>query len=146
MRGITTTIDLIKYSKKLKMEEPFICNKDKLRYAPADANNIIINLADFPNGSHWTCFRVIKDSVGKLIFYFDSFGVIYPKAVMAYAKKHGVRRIYYNRHAYQNIRSGYCGSYCLLFLKLCEVSPDPYKEFASRMKNHQIAPRQGLRA
>ena len=63
-------------------------------------------------GTHWTCF-IVKDNKS---FYFDSFGGQPDKCLLKHLKK---SRIYYN-YKIPDIKSQFCGSYCLYFVYLID--------------------------
>jgi len=74
--------------------------------------NYIINLQNHDeSGSHWTCFLKFKNN----IYYYDSFGVIFPQNQYDIFIKN-VDNIYYNVSDDQNIDSTSCGWWCIAFL------------------------------
>jgi len=74
--------------------------------------NYIINLQNHDeSGSHWCTF--IKDKNN--IYYYDSFGVIFPQNQYDIFIKN-VDNIYYNVSDDQNIDSTSCGWWCIAFL------------------------------
>jgi len=76
--------------------------------------NYILNLG---NNSHWVGLACLDNS----IYYFDSFGVPPPIRIMDLIKKLVCKTskpigYHYNTIQIQNLQSGYCGLYSLLFL------------------------------
>ena len=81
----------------VKMHIPLECVsfKDELPSKLKYNRGYIINMEDqldaegLPNdGSHWTCFQIVKDIDGKVMpIYFDSFGVGPPRAVSEAVEK-----------------------------------------------------------
>ena len=71
--------------------------------------------ASLQPGEHWIAVM----TVGKVVYYFDSFGRhpgIYPR--LADKFKLQARNVFYNRHLFQNLSSTACGDYCVLFALL----------------------------
>jgi len=66
--------------------------------------NIIINLADDGEGTHWVCLVRRNNK----FFYFDSFGVSPPEIVRKYCKKN----LACNTYICQNLNSQMCGWFC----------------------------------
>lgn len=103
-----------------------IFSKDELPSRPKDGN-YIINLedSDAGNGTHWTAFTIIDN---KYACYFDSFGFMPPKEVLKYLlsyKPYG-----YNNRQIQDVKSDYCGYYCIAFLKTMQTpTKEPYERF-----------------
>ena len=71
-----------------------------------------------PNqGSHWTCFEIVKDNDGKIQpIYFDSFGVGPPLAVSDAVFAFCGRKLPHCEKDIQSIMSSCCGWFCLAFL------------------------------
>lgn len=71
----------------------------------------IVNLEDHDagGGTHWCCF-VITD---KSIVYFDPFGINAPSQLQHWFNKPYI----WNSKQIQDVSRGYCGLYCVLFLK-----------------------------
>lgn len=76
--------------------------KDLLKYPFLDGS-YILNLGN----KHWTCLFV-KNSKG---FYYDSYGVIYPKEVKIFCPN-----VIYSNDNMQSLNSVLCGYFCLYFL------------------------------
>lgn len=74
-----------------------------LKYYDFDDGSYILNLGN----KHWTSL-FIKDGHG---FYFDSYGVIYPREVKIFCNN-----IIYSDDTIQSLNSILCGYYCLYFL------------------------------
>jgi len=73
----------------------------------------IINL----NNEHWTALYMEHDT----IIYHDSFGVVPPMKIIHLMQVYSNQmksklKYYYNTIDIQNIHSGFCGLYCILFL------------------------------
>jgi len=112
--GFTTNTQLTTYCKKLKINLIGVFNKDEL---PNNQMNgfYIVNMQshkDFKpniiNGTHWVCFNLDDDN----LYYFDPFGVIYPKEIRTFSQN---RNIHYNTKQIEPLDSESCGYYCLLF-------------------------------
>ena len=65
-------------------------------------------------GSHWTCF-IIKDNKS---YYFESFGGTPDKFLLNQL----IKPIIYHNYKTQHINSQLCGSYCLYFFYLIEIT------------------------
>ena len=84
--------------------------KDQLPNKIRKNESMIINLDDsIGQGTHWVCF--LKQ--GKIINYFDSFGVKPPTELLNYFKNFDVC---YNVDQNQNFNEVICGHLCLDFL------------------------------
>jgi len=129
-----TNSDLYSIAIKLKIKLNGIYMKDEL---PSDLKegNYIINLQNHDeNGSHWTCF--IKDKNN--IYYYDSFGVIFPENQYSIFIKNA-DNIYYNVSDDQNIDSTSCGWWCISFLYFMNTTKGPMlnnmKKFDKKFNN-----------
>jgi len=76
--------------------------------------NYIINLG---NNTHWVALYV-NDNI---VIYSDSFGVVPPLRILKLVKKYANEivspvQFHHNTKEIQNLNSGYCGLYALLFL------------------------------
>lgn len=103
-----------------------IFSKDQLPSKPTNGN-YIINLedADDGNGTHWTAFTIIEN---KYVCYFDSFGFMPPKQVLKYL--YSYKPYGYNNRQIQDVKSDYCGYYCIAFLKTMKMPTEhPYEHF-----------------
>jgi len=115
MGSFTTNIQLYNISMKNRIplldviskdEFPFIVFKDKPK-------NIIINLANSKDdGTHWVGLYYDKGR----FFYFDSFGFNAPIIINNTIEDY-VDSYMYSNKMIQNPNSGWCGSFCLAFLK-----------------------------
>lgn len=84
----------------------------------------VINLSPHnEGGSHWVSIFI---SSNRIAFYFDSFGFgVKNTYIIRFLKKHS-RKVDYNKHQLQHIRSIKCGQFCCVFaisiLKNCTIS------------------------
>lgn len=93
----------------------YIVMKDQLKFVPANAENIIINLANSgEHGTHWVCS--FNDNKTKNVYYFDSFGIYPVQEVLDWCKKTKKKYLYYSNEQFQDINHAYCGEWCLYFL------------------------------
>ena len=113
----TNIIDLIALSRDIGLKnDPVVVMSDKLVGVPGNTKNVIINMAKTGSpGTHWVCFHNDKG----IVSYFDSFGIIPIIEVDRFAKRHK-KIVYYNTEQLQDIRSGFCGENCILFLYCME--------------------------
>lgn len=113
-----TNIDIIKYSKKLKI--PYfrgVFMKDNLpRKIRKTYERGVINLDNsIGPGTHWVAYKKYKNK----IIYFDSYGNLRPPLeVQRYFTSNGNIPIYYNYKNYQSLRrvTYNCGQLCINFL------------------------------
>ena len=72
----------------------------------------IINLDDMTGpGTHWVCYR----NIGKVVEYFDPFGLIMPNEALEYFNTSG-KQIVYSMDEIQNRNTVLCGYWCLYYL------------------------------
>ena len=92
---------------------------------PNQRSPCIINLDDRQSqGTHWVACAPSHEN-RKILWYFDSFGMYYPKEYENRAKKDGMKVIY-NTVPYQHIKSVLCGYYCIYFLHRWSLGEDYY--------------------
>lgn len=107
-----TNLDLSYYAKKFGIRTfrgVFSIDNLPFKHWSQEAGIINLHPAD-KGGSHWTAYRINKDSI---IFY-DSFGNINPpQEFIRYVKD---KNIQYNRVRDQKYNSVNCGHLCLKFL------------------------------
>lgn len=120
---MNTNVELWKYAKALRIPLRAVVTKDRLGMEPLQNGGYVINLQDDyrvdgydQQGTHWVAFWVEN---GKSV-YFNSFGLAPPAEVQLFLWKY--RPILYNSSQIQNIQSGWCGVYCLAFLKYMSSS------------------------
>lgn len=101
--------DLYKIADKIGLSNLLIIRKKDLKKALKDKNNvnIIINLDDVNNGSHWCALNTKKK------MYFDSYNMEPPNIIKNY-------KSYTKNFQIQSILSDFCGQVCCLFLYYCE--------------------------
>jgi len=103
--------DLYSICIKLKLKLNGIYMKDEMP-TNLKEGNYIINLENSnQSGSHWTCFVKDKDD----IFYYDSFGVIFPQNQYEIFKKNADNIYYIDEHD-QFLDSTSCGWWVVTFL------------------------------
>lgn len=116
----TTTGELYRLCEHYGIPINEICSKDQLYdvLVPLQGG-YIINLQDSDdgNGTHWVALWLEKNKNRKKCFYFDSFGVDPPLAVMDFCSRYGAKEIITNTKEIQNINAGGCGQYCVDFLR-----------------------------
>ena len=82
---------------------------------PRNQSPCIINVDDFESaGNHCVCCAP-SNNAEETLWYFDSFGMHYPRIYEERAKKDGMKVIY-NTAPYQNIFNVLCGYYWICFL------------------------------
>ncbi len=103
--------------KKLLPNKSYIINLDNDTDLDGDLNN----------GTHWTCFQVVKYPNGKLeSIYFDAYASPPPEIVKKRVKDNfGIKYVPYNTKNIQSLMSNACGYYCLAILHF--INHSPYK-------------------
>lgn len=108
---MNTDIELENYCKRFGIPLVFIGTKDTLRNIPHKNGAYIINMDDHTGmGTHWVTFIL---GLSKKPIYFDSFGVTAPSEIQRWFNGEYL----YNTLQIQDLSSGYCGIYCIFFLK-----------------------------
>ena len=112
MNSISSDIELIRLCTRAGILKPQIISRDKINWN--SSGNYIINLApSTSDGTHWVALHIKnKDAT-----YFDSFGEPPPLDVLRFLSDHGIYSYLCNDTQIQDIRSGYCGQYCVMFLR-----------------------------
>jgi hypothetical protein len=133
--------ELDEISQNYGMNLNAVVMKDESKNLPVKNGNYIINLQSSSDGgrTHWVALN-IQD---KDIFYFDSFGIIYPSEVTTFCKRIPKSRLAYNDFQIQNIETQTCGWYCIssLFRLKNRTKKDIYKsasEFISKFSYDTI--------
>lgn len=123
MLGVTSDSDLANIAHRINLPLQWIGFKDELPiHAPG---NYIINLAssnDGTGGTHWCAVRLDKDQA----LYFDPFGIPPPKKVLKWLfrwVRSNHKKIIINRTEIQNLKSNWCGQYCIACLEAMESYP-----------------------
>ena len=121
----TTDAQLWHLAKKYKIPIGGICFKDELNnLIPQAGYGYIINLADHTmHGTHWTCIYLDTPAKSKSAAYFDSFGQPMPTEALKFIKRYGAKNIWVNKKDIQSYDSGWCGIYCLMFIRACAQYP-----------------------
>ena len=105
--------DLMNWCRYLGIYITGIYSRDE--HMPKKHSPCIINLDDLKGpGTHWTCCDQGDDK--QTLWYFDSFGMLYPNEFKLIAKRDGITNIIFNSAQYQDIKSVLCGFYVLYFL------------------------------
>lgn len=92
-------------------------------FMPKKHSPCIINLDDMGSqGTHWVC---CAPGGKNILWYFDSFGMHYPKEYEKRAKQDN-KKVIYDNIPYQNIYSVRCGYYVLYFLHRWALGEDFY--------------------
>lgn len=107
---MNSDIELENYCKRFGIPLVFIDSKDQLP-SQHKQGAYIINLQDDTAGSgtHWCACIHEKDQY----IYFDPFGLTAPSELQKWFGK----KYIYNGLQIQDIKTGYCGLYCVFFLK-----------------------------
>lgn len=108
-----TNEELIKYVSCLQI--PFfrgVFMKDALPQKIWKNETGIVNLDNsMGSGTHWICYK----KLGKVVYYFDSFGDLQPpKELQHYFRK--AENVFYNYNREQPDETSICGHLCLNFL------------------------------
>ena len=113
----TTVSQLRKMADRLRIPLRAVITKDMLKHITPEVGGYIINLQSSTdgNGSHWCALYLDKD---KTPTYMDTFGVDEPLDVIDFVKRFTNKPIIRNKHQIQNINSGGCGQYSILFLRV----------------------------
>ena len=108
--GETSDKDLINYAKNHNIKLNGVLPKSQLKNLDLKNGNYILNLSNY---SHWVGMIIEKNK----IYYFNAFGVVPPQEIEDKAKIYGFKEIIYNKDIdIQSIKSGYCGSFVMLWL------------------------------
>ena len=110
-QAFTSDLQLIKFAKYNNIFLNGVFSKDQIP-RHLHPGGYIINMANSNlEGTHWVAFWINHKKEAE---YFDSFGVDPPREI-----EHALRPYKYlvSNKIIQNYRGGYCGAYCLLFLK-----------------------------
>jgi hypothetical protein len=133
MNAFTTPSELMAAAKRLDIPLKWVGAKDEFELPRSSVcscpstlgrgQGYIINLQDSDDGpgTHWVCVYV--QSIGTAA-YFDSFGADIPYSILDVLLGAGIpkRKIYSSKKIIQDIEDGYCGQYCLYFIKKMSVS------------------------
>ena len=119
-----SNIDLSRWCDYLGIKINGIFSRDE--HMQEDHSPCIINLGDYedPVGTHWTC--CVPGKKKKTLWYFDSFGMLYPEEFKKRAEKDGIKQILYNSTQYQHIKSVLCGYFCIYFIHQALVYDKEY--------------------
>jgi hypothetical protein len=112
---------------------------------------IVINLDEVgSHGTHWVCAVLIFNDKTIRIYYWDSFGIGPPISVIsAFAELETIANIrfgpnfegiefYYNNIQTQDIDDGYCGQWCLAFIKEMTANPQSGGQRMKKKKYHDF--------
>jgi len=99
----TSTLDLYKICNDLGINNVKIIRKNQLKKTIPHYKNIIINLDDFGNGSHWVFYSPEKN------IYFDSYAQLPPFGIPKNAKLASTKK------ELQTVDGENCGALCCLF-------------------------------
>jgi len=121
--AFTTPSQLMAAAKRLRIPLNWVGAKDEFNLSTPigkagsrKGQGYIINLQDSNDGpgTHWVC--VFLDP-SKKPAYFDSFGADIPDSISSKLPRSGNREIVRSKKIIQDIEDGYCGQYCLYFIK-----------------------------
>lgn len=122
----SSTNELYALANKLGLKNVIIIRKNKFNDYQKDYENIIMNLDDINNGSHWICVNT------KHKIYFDSYNQPMPNIIPKDYKQAN------SQFELQSLRSEFCGQICILFLYYLQKNKNPdksIKEFYSKFKD-----------
>lgn len=125
---ILSNNEMYKMNEILKIPNLLIITKNELNNINYNNKyNYIINFDDYNDGTHWV--SIYKN------FYFDSYGLKAPNDIENYFKK----GYYYNDLQLQplNLKSMYCGWFCLLFLYHMNNKDDDLFKFRNFIKQFE---------
>ena len=76
----------------------------------------------------------------KYAFYFDSYGLPPPKEIYEYALKWTKNPIFIveNSKKIQALKSGFCGSYSILFIHEMDKNENPFKNFSNYLNKFKL--------
>ena len=109
-----SNFDIIEICKQRKIPLINVIAKDEENLMKKNGN-YVINLQNHnQRGSHWTALVMTKSDC----IYMDSFGQPPPQEVDDFLKnKYKKENINYNTMIIQDMKSDYCGYFCIAFLK-----------------------------
>jgi hypothetical protein len=120
--AFTTSSQLRKMANKYGIPLTAIIHKDNLMHLhPKCGQSYIINMENSngsQGGTHWVSLILDKDDNNKVAAYMDSFAFPPPCDVINFCKRYTDIPVMYSDKQIQSIRSGFCGQYCTLFLKI----------------------------
>jgi len=122
----SSTNELYNLANKLELENLIIIRKNKFNRYKNDYENIIINLDDINNGSHWVAINTKKK------IYFDSYNQKMPNIIPKDYKQAN------SQFEIQSLSSEMCGQLCVLFLYFLQKiknSDKAIKEFYKLFKD-----------
>lgn len=122
----SSTNELYALANKLGLKNVIIIRKNKFNDYQKDYENIIMNLDDINNGSHWICVNT------KHKIYFDSYNQLMPNIIPKDYKQAN------SQFEIQSLNSEFCGQICVLFLYYLQKNKNPnksIKEFYSKFKD-----------
>lgn len=114
-KGLSTDRDLKRWADQLFIPLNAVVFKDELRNLVPKPGGYIINLESSHNrtgGTHWVALWLSP----KHATYFDSFGIVAPVDVLRFIRQWNATEFTMSTKEIQNINSGYCGEWDLLFL------------------------------
>lgn len=139
--SLTTNHQLEKLAKKFNIPLNAVVSKDQLNYMIPQKGGYIVNMEDSTegDGSHWVSIWFNK--IDEPALYFDSFGIDPPIAIMDFMNQWNSKCIFSTKEI-QNINSGFCGQYCLLFLHQMSKNKgklkNKYNNFINRFNDNRI--------
>jgi len=120
----SSTSNLYDLAKKLGLKDLIIIRKKDYNNFKNSYENIILNLDDVNNGSHWVAVNTKKK------IYFDSYNQPMPNII----QKEGYKQAN-SKFEIQSLNSEMCGQLCVLFLYYLQKYETPnkaIKEFYSK--------------
>lgn len=128
---VLSNYELIDLANKYNIPLVAIYNKDTIPKLLKDGYYIINLDRSDGTGTHWTCasFRI-----GKINYYFDSFGFEAPKQL-----EQLLGRYLYNDKIIQSLNSNSCGWFCLFMIKYCSSNNNNfnYISFLNQFRDNE---------
>ena len=133
----TTDTELYKLARRWKLPLNNITFKDRLDQLDPCKGAYIVNLADSTDhGTHRVALFLGKPGEA---FYFDSFGIDPPIAVINFCAGYWANHIITSTKEIQDIHNGYCGQFCLDFILFMTYTKgtliERYYKFAQQFTN-----------
>lgn len=110
--------------------------KDELKRVAPKNGLYIVNLDSITSGkggTHWT-FIALHDTLGNI--FYDSFGAIPAIEVEAFIRRSKMKTFAYNNWITQDIRSEYCGFFCLALAIYLKYHFNGQKTLSSLMNDY----------
>ena len=127
--GLTTNIDLERYSSYFDLPLVTVCCRDSLPSQVKDGFYIVNTDYERGSGKHWVCFGILNNN--NACWYFDSLTQKMLPEIYRFLH-HPSRPIIYNKKRIQDDTAEYCGYSCVLFGDMMYSLPNPNIESKMR--------------